>query len=54
MVPGIAWSTRSNKVAVQCMVEEQVMTYSWNGRQLQLLTSLKTTGGPAGIRTAEK
>ena len=51
---GIVWSSNSRKVAVQCMVEEQVLSYSWNAGRLAPLGSVKTSGGPAGIRTAEK
>jgi DNA-binding beta-propeller fold protein YncE len=51
---GIAWSSNSKKVLAQCMVEEQVVAFNWNGRQLQLAGTIKTIGGPAGIRTAEK
>lgn len=51
---GAAWASTSKKLVVQCMVEEQLMSFGWNGRQLQLLGTVKTTGGPAGIRTAEK
>jgi DNA-binding beta-propeller fold protein YncE len=51
---GIAWSANSRKIIAQCMVEEQIVTFSWSGRQLQLTGTIKTTGGPAGIRTAEK
>lgn len=51
---GIVWSSNSRKVAVQCMVEELIMSYSWNAGRLQPLGSIRTTGGPAGFRTAEK
>lgn len=51
---GIAWATNSRKIVVQCMVEEQLMAFSWNGQTLQLVGTVKTTGGPAGIHTAEK
>jgi len=51
---GIAWSANSRKVLAQCMVEEQIVAFSWNGRKLQLTGTIRTTGGPAGIRTAEK
>ena len=51
---GIAWSANSRKLVAQCMVEEQIHTFAWNGRQLQVTGTIRTTGGPAGIRTAEK
>lgn len=51
---GIAWTANSRRLAVQCMAEEQLQVFSWNSRQLQSVGTVKTTGGPAGIRTAEK
>lgn len=52
---GIVWSSNSRKVAAQCVVDEQVMVFSWNGRQLQPAGTVKaSSGGPGGIRTAEK
>jgi hypothetical protein len=37
------------------VVEEQIMAFSWNGRQLQPAGTVKvSSGGPGGIRTAEK
>ena len=51
---GIVWSTNSRKLVVQCMVEEQLMVFAFDGRKLQPAGTVKTKGGPAGIRTAEK
>ena len=52
---GVVWSSNSRKVAAQCVVEEQIMAFSWNGRQLQPAGTVKvSSGGPGGIRTAEK
>ncbi|MFM9942920.1 MAG: YncE family protein [Hyphomicrobiaceae bacterium] len=51
---GIVWSTNSKRVFVQCMVEQQVMGYSWNASKLAPIGNITTTGGPAGIRTVEK
>ncbi len=51
---GIVWSTNSRKLIVQCMVEQQLMAFSFDGRKLQPIGTVNTTGGPAGIRTAEK
>jgi len=41
---------------VQCMVEEEINVIRFSGlagRSLQRVGSIKTKGGPAGIRTAE-
>jgi len=51
---GIVWSTNSRRVFVQCMVEQQVLGFSWNASVLQPIGAVATKGGPAGIRTSEK
>lgn len=51
---GIVWSSNSRRVFVQCMVEQQVMGFSWNANALKSIGNVTTTGGPAGIRTVEK
>ncbi len=51
---GIVWSSNSRRVFVQCMVEQQVLGFSWNASVLQPLGAVATKGGPAGIRTIEK
>lgn len=51
---GIVWSTNSRKLVVQCMVEEQLMVFAFDGRKLLPAGTVKTKGGPAGMRTAEK
>jgi DNA-binding beta-propeller fold protein YncE len=53
---GIAWSSNSKTLLVQCMVEEEITVVRFSGltgRSLQRVGSIKTKGGPAGIRTAE-
>ena len=53
---GIAWSSNSRTLLVQCMVEEEIAVVRFSGlsgRSLQKVGSIKTKGGPAGIRTAE-
>ncbi len=53
---GIAWSSNSRTLLVQCMVEEEITVVRFSGltgRSLQKVGSIKTKGGPAGIRTAE-
>jgi DNA-binding beta-propeller fold protein YncE len=54
---GIAWNKKSSMVLVQCMVEEEIHVFKFTGVTAKGLTkggTIKTTGGPAGIRTAEK
>ena len=53
---GIAWSSNSRTLLVQCMVEEEITVVRFSGltgRSLQKVGTIKTKGGPAGIRTAE-
>ena len=53
---GIAWSSNSRTLLVQCMVEEEIIIVRYSGltgRSLQRVGSIRTKGGPAGIRTAE-
>jgi DNA-binding beta-propeller fold protein YncE len=53
---GIAWSSNSKTLLVQCMVEEEITVVRFSGlggRSLQKVGAIKTKGGPAGIRTAE-
>ena len=53
---GIAWASNGRTLLVQCMVEEEITIVSFSGltgRSLQKTGSIKTKGGPAGIRTAE-
>lgn len=53
---GIVWASNSRSLLVQCMVEEEILVVRYSGltgRSLQKVGSIKTKGGPAGIRTAE-
>jgi DNA-binding beta-propeller fold protein YncE len=53
---GVAWSTNSRTLLVQCMVEQEITVVRFSGltgRSLQKAGSIKIKGGPAGIRTAE-
>jgi DNA-binding beta-propeller fold protein YncE len=53
---GIAWSSNSKKILAQCMVEEEIHVFNFAGitsKSLNKVGTLKTKGGPAGIRTAE-
>ena len=49
---GIAWSSNSRTLLVQCMVEEEITVVRYSGltgRSLQKVGTIKTKGGPAGI-----
>jgi DNA-binding beta-propeller fold protein YncE len=50
---GIAWAGNGRTLLVQCMVEEEIVVARFTGRALERAGSIKTKGGPAGIRTAE-
>jgi DNA-binding beta-propeller fold protein YncE len=53
---GVAWSSNSKTLLVQCMVEEEITVVRFSGlggKSLQKAGTIKVKGGPAGIRTAE-
>jgi WD40 repeat protein len=53
---GVAWSSDSKTLLVQCMVEQEISVIRFSGltgRSMQKMGTIKTKGGPAGIRTAE-
>lgn len=50
---GIAFNKDSKTILVQCMVENEILVFSFDGKKLTAKPSIKVTG-PAGIRTAEK
>ncbi|RTL71090.1 MAG: YncE family protein [Hyphomicrobiales bacterium] len=53
---GIAWRSDNRTLLLQCMVEEEISVVRFSGgtgNSLQKVGSIKTKGGPAGIRTAE-
>ena len=51
---GVAWDASGKKVMVQCMVEQEIQTFTFDGRTLTPGAAIKVNGGPAGIRTAQK
>lgn len=54
---GIAWNKKSTLILVQCMVEEEIQVFKLSGltsKGLSKVGTIKTKGGPAGIRTVEK
>ncbi len=53
---GIAWKNDNRSLLLQCMAEEEISVIRFSGgtgNSLQKVGSIKTKGGPAGIRTAE-
>ena len=50
---GVAWAANSKSLLAQCVVEEEIIAVRVSGKTLQKTGSIKTKGGPAGIRTAE-
>jgi DNA-binding beta-propeller fold protein YncE len=50
---GAAWSKDGKTLLVQCMVEKEILAFRFDGGKLEKTGSIKTKGGPAGIRTAE-
>ena len=50
---GIAWSKDSKTVLAQCMVENAIETFSFDGKTLTKGTPIALKASPAGIRTAE-
>jgi len=50
---GLAWSKGNRTLLVQCMVQKEIMAFSFDGKELKPAGSIKVSAGPAGIRTAE-
>ena len=50
---GLAWSKDGKTLLFQCMVEKEIMAFSFDGKELKPAGSIKVNAGPAGIRTAE-
>jgi DNA-binding beta-propeller fold protein YncE len=50
---GIAWAKDSKTVLVQCMVENEIMAFGFDGESLTKAASTPLKVSPAGIRTAE-
>src|SRR5215211_854120 len=49
---GAAWSKDSKTILVQCMVEKEIQTFSFDGKEAKHTGAIKVSGGPAGIGTA--
>ena len=50
---GMVWSKDSKFVVTQCMVESELIAFSFDGKALTRTSTLKMQVSPAGIRTAE-
>ena len=50
---GIAWSKDSKTVLAQCMVENEIATFTFDGKTLTKGAPITMKVSPAGIRTAE-
>lgn len=50
---GIVFSKDNKTILVQCMVENEILVFNFDGKKLTPKAPIKVTG-PAGIRTAEK
>jgi DNA-binding beta-propeller fold protein YncE len=50
---GIVWSKDSSKLLVQCMVENEIATFAFDGKTLTRMEPIAMKVSPAGIRTAE-
>jgi WD40 repeat protein len=49
---GAAWSKDSRILLVQCVVEKEIQSLSFDGKDLKPAGAIKVSGGPAGIGTA--
>ena len=50
---GIAWSRDSKTILAQCMVENEIATFTFDGKALTKTAPIAMKVSPAGIRTAE-
>ena len=51
---GAAWSKDSKTLLVQCMVQNELQVFSFDGKTLTPGVPIKVSGGPAGIGTADR
>jgi len=51
---GVAWSRDGKTLLAQSMAEQLLSVVSFNGQGLKLIGEIKVSGGPEGIRTAER
>ena len=46
---GVGWRKDSKALIVQCIVQQELMVFSFNGRKLAKTAAVKVKGGPAGL-----
>ena len=51
---GVAWSRNQRTILVQCMNEKEIAVFGFDGKALKPQSVIKVSGGPAGLRTAER
>ena len=51
---GAAWSKDSKTLIVQCMIEQELQAFAFDGKELKPAGAIKIKGGPAGIATAQR
>jgi DNA-binding beta-propeller fold protein YncE len=51
---GVAWSRDGKTMLFQSMMLKELQVLSFDGKELKVTGSIKVSGGPAGIRTAER
>jgi DNA-binding beta-propeller fold protein YncE len=51
---GAAWSKDGKTLLVQCMVQNELQVFGFDGKTLTPGTPIKVSGGPAGIGTADR
>jgi DNA-binding beta-propeller fold protein YncE len=49
---GVGWTSKSDGVMAQCMVESEIQLFSFDGKTLKRSGEIKVNGGPAGFRTS--
>ena len=48
---GAAWNKSSDQLLVQCMVEQEIQLFKFDGKSLTPAGAIKVSGGPGGIGT---
>jgi DNA-binding beta-propeller fold protein YncE len=51
---GVVWSRDGKTLLAQSMAENSLSILSFDGKSLKVTGEIKVTGGPAGLRTAER
>jgi DNA-binding beta-propeller fold protein YncE len=51
---GAVWSKDGKTLVVQCMIEKELQVFGFDGKELKRTGAIQVSGGPAGIRTAER